>query len=265
MNRLARSARRLASLGLDTVFPRFCLGCHRRLDRDPRLLLCSRCRGRSIRFDPRRSCRGCLRPLAPGRAGDPVCGACRASPPAFDRALAVWWYRPPIDAVLRAFKFGGLDFLGRELAEASLAAGIASWLPAADLVVPMPLAWPRRLRRGFNQAERFARPLARRLGLPLLSVMGRRGRPRPQSRLARTARGAIAAESFGIRAPGALAGRRVLLVDDVLTTGATARAAASALVTGGASRVTVLVAAWTPFSTAVGAPMTRLDSPCTRT
>jgi ComF family protein len=264
VNGLERRARRLGSLALDAVFPRHCVVCARRLDRDPGLLLCPRCRGRAMRFDPRRSCRGCLRPLARGRAGDPVCAACRAAPPAYDRALAVWWYRPPIDAVLRAFKFGGLDFLGRGLADAALDAGVAGWLPPLDLVVPMPLAWPRRLRRGFNQAERFARPLARRLGLPLSRAIARRGRPRAQSRLGRAARGANAAQSFHARAPAALAGRRVLLVDDVLTTGATARAAAASLIAGGAARVTVLVAAWTPFSAAVGAPVTRLDSPCTR-
>ncbi len=262
MDHLAAELHRLARAGLDSVFPRFCLGCGGRIDGPSGLLLCIRCRGRLIRFDPGRGCRGCLRPLARGRSGDPVCLACRASPPAFERAIAVWWYRPPLDAVLRAFKFGGLDFLGRGLAETALATDVARRLPAVDLIVPMPLAWPRRLRRGFNQAERFARPLALRLGVPLRSVVGRRGRPRPQSRLARVERGANVAETFRLRSRRGLAGRRVLLVDDILTTGATARAAAAELVAGGAARVTVLVAAWTPFGAAAGGSARRLDSSC---
>jgi ComF family protein len=264
MGHLAAKLGRLARAGLDPVFPRFCLGCGRRLDGPSGLLLCAPCRGRLIRFDPRRGCRGCLRPLARGRSPDPLCLACRARPPAFERALAVWWYRPPLDAVLRAFKFGGLDFLGRELAETALDSEAARHLPAVDLVVPMPLSWPRRLRRGFNQAERFARPLARRLGVPFRCLVGRRGRPRPQSRLARVERGANVAETFRLRSRRGLSGSRVLLVDDILTTGATARAAAAELVAGGAARVTVLVAAWTPFGDAPGGFARRLDSPCTR-
>ncbi|KAB2967811.1 MAG: ComF family protein, partial [Thermoanaerobaculia bacterium] len=176
----------------------------------------------------------------------PACGSCRRDPPPYERILALWKFRPPLDEVVRAFKFRGLDFLGPELARAAIAGGALATLTGLDLVAPVPLAWPRRLVRGFNQAERLARPFARALDLPLEDLLARRPLASRQASLARREREANAARSFRIRARRKISGRRVLLVDDVLTTGATATAAAALLRSHGAASVVVLVAAWTP-------------------
>jgi ComF family protein len=238
---------RLGSGALDALFPRSCLGCNQRLAAGPApLLLCARCRARLEPVDPRSACRGCLRPLAPGLDPRPTCGACRRHPPPFERALALWRFRPPLDDVVRAFKFRGLDFLGPELVRAGLAGGIRAELADLDLVAPVPLPWPRRLARGFNQAERLARPFARALGLPLVDLLARRALAPRQASLARAERAANAARSFRVRARARIAGRRILLVDDVLTTGSTVAAAAALLAAHGAASVVVLVAAWTP-------------------
>lgn len=235
---------------VDRLLPRPCLGCAELADAPLALGLCPRCRSRLERVDPRRACRGCLRPLAAGRDPRPLCGSCRAHPPPWVRVHALWRYRPPLDAVVRAFKFRGFDFLGPELARAACAALDGPGAPdlgAPELVVPVPLPWTRRLVRGFNQAERFGRPLARGLGIPCREALARPAFAAPQSRLARAARVRRRAGDFRLRRPAQVAGRRVLLVDDVFTTGATARAAATVLEAAGAARIAVLVVAWTPL------------------
>ncbi len=258
---LRRLATDLAAAVVDRVLPRICLGCARPVsDRRSPLLLCAPCRSRLELVDAARACSGCLRPLAPARAPAHRCGACRESPPAFESVRALWRYRPPLDGVLRAFKFGGLDFLGDALASAAAERFGSEIGIDFDRVVPIPLPWTRRIVRGYNQAERIGRPLARLLGLEFSESLARTGRPRAQSGLDREARRANAVGSFRVAHPGRVRGARILLVDDILTTGATVRAAAAELERAGACRIAVLVAAWTPPEPAPGL----LDSPCTR-
>lgn len=257
----ARWIARVAGLALEAVLPRFCFGCSRPLAAAPAPLgLCSLCRGRLEPVDPARACRGCLRALPPERSGDPVCLGCRREPPPFDRVVALWRYRPPIDAVLRAFKFGGLDYLGEALARSAVERPPVRRLAGVDLALPVPMPWTRRLERGYNQAERLARPLARELGIAYGEPLARRGRRRPQSGLDRTERRRLPVSSFRVSDPAVVAGASLLLIDDIFTTGSTARAAATALRAAGARRIEVLVAAWTPPDP----PPDRLDSPCTR-
>jgi ComF family protein len=190
----------------------------------------------------REACAVCARPLsAHALPKDYRCGACRGRPPAFDRLLALWSYRPPLDAVVRGLKFGRLDYLGGHLA-ATLAEGMGERLAGFDRVVPVPLHWRRHLSRGYNQAERIARPLAARLGLPCVALLSRRRATPPQSLLGKTDRLANLRKAFRVPRPERVRGLRILLVDDVATTGATLDAAAAALRNAGAAAITALVA-----------------------
>jgi ComF family protein len=155
--------------------------------------------------------------------------------------------------VVRGLKFGRLDYLGRHLA-ASLAEALGDRLTGCDRVVPVPLHWRRRLARGYNQAERIARPLAAHLGLPYIPALARRRATPPQSLLGRDQRLANLRRAFRIPRPERVRGFHILLVDDVATTGATLDAAAAALKTAGAVRVTALVAGRTPLEPAARAP-----------
>ncbi len=214
---------------LDFVFPPICLGCERESRPGPLWLgLCLPCRGRLEALRGRR-CSGCGRPLAAAAlpAGY-LCGRCRRRPPAFDRLLAVWSYAPPLEQVIHALKFGRLDFLGAQLAE-EIWHCLGGELRAVEAVVPVPLHWRRQLARGYNQAERIARPLARRLDRPLVRALRRRRPTPPQARLPRSQRQANLERAFRGRRSSKIGNRPVLLVDDVATTGATLDQAAAAL------------------------------------
>jgi ComF family protein len=241
---------RLLDRLVHALLPAACLGCGQPLPASgPALGLCMPCRGLLSRL-PAQSCAVCALPLGQAHAlpAGYRCGTCRQTPPAFDRMLALWSYGPPLDSVVQALKFRRLDYLGRHLAVA-LAAELGprlEGLPAVDCVVPVPLHWRRRLSRGYNQAERIARPLAGLLGLPFDPVLFRSRATPPQSRLGRTHRLANLRRAFRVPRPQAIRGLHLLLIDDVATTGATLDAAAEALKRAGAAAVTALVAGRTP-------------------
>ncbi len=231
---------------LDFVFPPICLGCEREERPGPlELGLCLPCRGRLKVLGGRR-CHGCGRPL--GAAAMPagyLCGDCRHRRPAFDRLLALWSYEPPMEQVIHALKFGRLDFLGSHLA-GEIWHRIGGELRQAEVIVTVPLHWRRQMARGYNQAERIARPLAKRLGRPLVAALRRTRATPPQARLERSRRRANLSRAFRCRRPEAIRGRAVLLVDDVTTTGSTLDQAAAALRRSGAASVTALAVARTP-------------------
>ena len=238
-----RSIERLA----DTLFPPCCLSCLGALGERPSpTLLCVVCRGRLVAIDLRSSCATCSRPL-PRASGAPLrCGACLARSRELERVYAVWRYQPPISDAILALKFRRLDFLADALAE--LACGREPFaVESFETVVPVPLPVVRRWVRGFNQAERIAVVVARRLGLPVVAGLERPALlAEAQSRLGRAARRASERERFRVPRSEGVRGRRILLVDDVTTTGETLRAAARALNAAGAASVSGFVLAATP-------------------
>lgn len=244
----------------EALLPRSCLGCGERLrDSAAPIGLCRCCHGRLVPLDLRRRCAGCLRPLPAATAGRSRCLACAALPTAIDEIVAAWSYREPLRSVLHAVKFRRLDFLAESLAREAMARGTLAAVAVADAVVPVPLSLWRRLGRGFNQAERIARPIARHLGLPLVDALRRDSlTSRRQSRLGRLARhrNPAAGLRLGSAADLILAGRSVLLVDDIVTTGATLAAAARLLRDAGAARVVAFALAATPRA-AFGEPAER--------
>jgi len=245
----ARDRPRTARLA-DWLSPPWCLSCRSPLGGEPSaLLLCSPCGGKLRPLDARRHCRCCLRPLETAGREPRRCLGCRAATPALDRLIAAWWYEGPLRDVLRRLKFGRLEFLARPLVDAAIGREISTPLESVDLVAPVPLALWRRWSRGFNQAESLARPLAARLGRPLLDGLVRRLPVSPrQARLGRARRLRILDAGFRLRerARERVAGNSILLVDDIVTTGATLAAAAAVLRRAGAREVLAFAVAATP-------------------
>jgi ComF family protein len=112
-----------------------------------------------------------------------------------------------------------------------------------DMVVPMPLHWVRQWKRGFNQSDLLARVVSKRIGSPVMRVIRRRRATPPQAGLSNAQRRTNVAGAFIVRKRAVIKGRNILLIDDVLTTGATLSACASVLKRAGAGRVTVLTLA----------------------
>ena len=188
---------------------------------------------------------------------DMVCAACLEALPTlhvsgepgaavvgeFDAICARYEYRFPVDRLVQRFKYAGDLAVGKWLA-AQLALH-ARAAPAPQLLVPMPITRARLRERGFNQAVEIARVVSRALRVPAAARALERTRDAPpQSRLGRRARRANLRDAFACTRP--LGARHVALIDDVVTTGATASAAARALKRAGVERVDVWALALTP-------------------
>lgn len=224
--------RRALGAGLDRLLPHACLLCGQPAD----AALCPGCAA-DLPPPAGHACPVCAQPIA---APAPACGACLKSPPAFDATRAALRYALPADRLVLMLKFG------HRLASAEFLAArmLAGPRPAGDVLVPVPLSRERLAARGFNQAVELARPLARALGLPLdLASLGRVRDTQPQSRLPWRARRGNLRRAFACATD--FSGRAVIVVDDVMTSGATLDTVARVLKDHGAARVENWVAART--------------------
>ena len=166
---------------------------------------------------------------------------CRRGVRGFDAAYCFGSYEGLLREWIHLFKYGRIRTMGRPLGDL-----LASAFPGDeqfDAVVPVPLHWRRQWRRGFNQAELLARDIGGRRGIPLLKAL-RRARPTvTQAGLSNTGRRRNVAAAFRVRRARAVSGKRILLIDDVMTTGSTAAACAQVLKRAGAARVALLTVA----------------------
>jgi ComF family protein len=232
---------------LNFLYPPRCAVCDASLPIDARRRVCAPCLGA---IEPPRPplCLLCGVPLG-ADAEEERCGHCHATPPAFDSARAITRYRSgaegsnTVAALLRRHKYGLDHSLGRALAE-YLDAGPALDPGAYDVVIPIPLHRARLRWRGFNQAALLGAALARRLNCSLdVSSLARVRATPSQTARDRAQRARNVRDAFAVRRPSRVAGRRVLLVDDVMTTGATAQECARVLRAAGARRIDVLTLA----------------------
>lgn len=206
----------------------------------------ARCRACSLPFD------GPVEALA--EAGW-LCPDCRKHPPAWFRGdrpgavIAACEYGGPAESLVKALKYGDALHVADGMAFAMAAAWALAAPAPVDLLVPVPTDARRLDQRGYNQAAALATPVGAALGLESApEVLTRRRAATAQAGLDRAARLGNLAEVFAVTATGRkrIVGRAVLVIDDVMTTGATLDAVASALLAGGASRVSGLVFARTP-------------------
>ena len=172
---------------------------------------------------------------------DGRCGMCRAGAIAFDAAYCFGSYEDSLRELIHLLKYTRVKPLARTLGGYLLRA-----LPvdtAFDAVVPVPLHWRRRWERGFNQAKLLAREVSRKRGVPLIEPLRRVRATTTQTGLTNAKRRDNVAGAFRVRRGSTIRNLRILLVDDVMTTGATASACASVLKRAGARSVTLLTLA----------------------
>ena len=230
---------------LDALYPPACLGCDDVL-LDGETAMCGRCAVTVIDV-VRRGCRRCgTEPLRASSRRPSSCRRCARRRFAFRRAVAAVRYSGAVREAIVRMKFerrrDGVTWFAERLLAACEATGIGA---RAQAVVPVPLHPWRKMSRGFDQAELLAEGLARRIDRPLLRRALRRVRWTGAQSLSRPGGRGVNVE--GAFRPGIsarrLRGRRVLLVDDVMSSGATAHHAASALLDAGARSVDVAVVA----------------------
>ena len=209
---------------LDVVFPPRCIRCNA-----PGALLCAACLS-TARTPQAPLCQRCGRSLSTTQGDCPICAA-GYGPQALTSLRAAARHEGAVRDGALALKYRGQRRLANPLS-ALLAEAVRAGGTLPDVIVPVPLHSHRRRQRGCNQAELLARSLARRLGVPCetKALVRRRATP-PQVGLSSAERRTNVAGAFALSEPAArrLAGRRVLIVDDVTTTGSTLDAAASAL------------------------------------
>ncbi|AYG43128.1 ComF family protein [Pseudomonas sp. Leaf58] len=190
----------------------------------------------------------CLRCALPLPMPGLTCAPCCRRAPAFEQAIALWQFGFPVDSLISRFKHNRQWPLGRLMAELlghGLLHRIAEGLPRPDLLLPVPLAKRRLRERGFNQATMLGRWLAAQLGVRCDERLLVRTRETPaQQQLDAQARRRNLRQAFAVTSE--LRGKHVAIVDDVLTTGATAQAVALVLRQAGARRVDVYCLARTP-------------------
>jgi ComF family protein len=228
-------------------YPPRCAGCDRRLSISAGWRLCDGCRAKVERL-PEPLCAVCGVPLETV-SDSGWCGRCAESPPHFSRARAVARYRAGsgeeeqmLPSLIRRHKYGLDQSLGRALAEC------LDPLPFEagehDLIMPVPLHLARLRWRGFNQAALLGSAIAPRLGRPLnTDTLVRVRETAPQTGQHMGERRSNIHNAFAVRRPAAVANRSVLLIDDVITTGATADECARTLLAAGARRVEILALA----------------------
>jgi ComF family protein len=235
--------RRSARAVLDVLFPPLCIACRQPVG-DP-ASLCAKCWG-AISFLDGAMCDCCGLPFEIDPGPGTLCGACHARPPAYDKARSVMRYDEASKTSILALKHSDrLD----------LVPGLSRWLTragrpllaSANLIVPVPLHRNRLWWRRYNQSAELARLVSRATGKPVepLALVRRRATPSQGAMVSAKARRRNMLGAFGTdpaRAT-ALRGSNVLLIDDVMTTGATVEACARALKRAGASHVAVLTLA----------------------
>jgi ComF family protein len=236
-------ARRLLAEAFGIVFPEDCRVCSSPLRNLSRIPVCPDCLSQPQPFVTEYFCAACRTPFMNGAPLDEngMCSLCRLGLTEFEAAFSFGEYEGTLRKLIHLFKYQGIAPLGRVFGKL-----LSTALPrdvAPDVIVPMPLHWKRAWHRGFNQSDLLARALSGRTGLRVARVVRRRRATPAQAGLTRAERRVNVAGAFEIKKRHAIGGKHVLLVDDVMTTGATASACAGALKRAGARRVTVLTLA----------------------
>jgi ComF family protein len=231
----------LAKNILNLLYPLCCASCGRALDVGAGAEVCSHCL-KSIRPNPKPYCIRCGRPVQ--RAGE-TCTDCRRALPRFARAYSACLYEGTIRELVHSFKYKNRPSLGGVLSDLmwGFIEDNKDILYGVDALTSVPLAAGRRRSRGFNQASLLAEKISARAAIPFGEMLLKIRRTSHQNELPRERRLTNLTGAFRVRPGVRLAGLRILLVDDVMTTGATLDECAAVLMASGTKDVVCLTLA----------------------
>lgn len=241
------SLRAAGTAGLNLLLPPLCMSCD--APAAAAFSLCARCFA-GLHFITAPLCKTCGVPFSHHGQGGPerLCPACRDQPPAFHTARGALAYDANSRALVLPFKHASRTELARLFAPMMARAG-AGLLHGADFLVPVPLHRSRLRQRGYNQSALLAQALSSLCGVPaLLDALQRPRKTAPMGHHDAASRHDMMQDAITVRPhrAGRIAGRRIVLVDDVMTSGATSTACALALLDADAARVDALVVARVP-------------------
>jgi ComF family protein len=244
---LDAAARGLRGL-INLTFPADCRICNTPLTNVTRIPVCAACLREPEPIHTEYACVACRMPFVNPYPLDAEgkCALCRLGATGFDAVYAYGSYEATLRTLIHLFKYEKIHPLAKPLA--GFMARVLPREERFDCVVPVPIHWRRRLERGFNQSELLAQQIARRWNVPVRQMIERRKSTTPQAGLTNSKRRANVRGAFALKGPWwgrfgrqmdrkPLMGMRVLLIDDVLTTGATASACARILKRAGAKHV----------------------------
>jgi ComF family protein len=228
----------------DMIFPPLCITCGAVLEEHTPLPFCPPCTA-GIRFIHSPLCPRCGIPFPAAEGDDHLCGECLATERPYAVARAVGLYEKTLLTAIHLFKYQGKIGIGEVLGRIMADFAGGQWdMTVFSLIIPVPLHRKRLRERGFNQAVILARQIAKRFSLPLDFMTLRRERfTAPQVGLGREERSANVRMAFAVRKPEKITGRKILLVDDVTTTGSTLTECASILTQAKAESVAILTLA----------------------
>jgi len=237
---------------LDLLYPPRCRFCRNTISGSDEMCFCGECR-RRIREVSHPLCTACGYPFLDTSGEDHLCGACLARPPSFVQARAWACYprgdegKDPLRFVMQQFKYGRKVSLGRPLGRL-LSKGCTGFFQESTLdgIIPVPLH-PKRLRwRGFNQAVILAKQVSRLWRLPMDPfILLRSTETEPQTQLSEKDRRKNMRGAFALNPKKSVQGKRILLVDDIYTSGATVDECSRTLIRGGAKEISILTLART--------------------
>jgi ComF family protein len=228
---------------IDLLFPDECRVCDQPLHEVSRIPVCRRCLKDPQPLRAEFYCVTCRTPFVNRYPLDEAgrCALCRLGLNGFDEVYSYGAYEGTLRKLIHLFKFNGVRPLRRIFG--GLLAQVLPREQRFDAIVPMPLHWRRRWQRGFNQSELLAQEIARRWNVPVRKLVRRARATPPQAGLTSAQRRRNVQGAFKATGKTRLDGMRILLVDDVLTTGATAGACARVLKRAGAAHVSLLALA----------------------
>jgi len=226
---LYHSVKAIAGSFLDLLYPPQCIHCNGGLQ-DSNGVLCVSCAELLDRLDPTERCQQCF--SGGGLLSSGYCYKCSSKTKLLSGCASVFDYVGPASSIIKKMKYSDMPFLGKGVAAYMVTQFLSLDWPIPDVIIPVPLSLSHKVQRGYNQSLIIANELGRYLQTEVSDILLRRNGSYSQAGLLRFQREQLAKDTFYLKTGRCITDKRILLIDDVYTTGSTLRASAEAICEG---------------------------------